>query len=164
MRKIFFLESLNPENQYQDEWFATTKSKTTIKSASPFTQDYLDIENHLRDDLLTTGEQNLLFNLEYIKFLQSNFMPYAFIWAGFIYREMDKQEKVTRLTQGCIEKFFGTTKRIRGQPIVPARHVIESMKSAIAGCAIAKSVLKDVDILGKISFFKKFKCLIVIFF
>jgi hypothetical protein len=37
------------------------------------------------------------------------------------------------------------------------------MKTVIAGCAIAKSVLKDVDILGKISFFEKLKCLIVIF-
>ena len=66
-------------------------------------------------------------------------MPYIFIWGGYIFRNMDPSYSVTKIDQGCIEKYFGTIKRIRGhQPIVPvpAKHVLHSMKYVLANCII----------------------------
>ncbi len=82
-------------------------------------------------------EPNVLFYPQFIHFLQSNFMPYIFIWSGFVCREINHNKELTRLTQGVIEKFFGTKKNAIKQPLVPARFVISSLKSVLANCAIA---------------------------
>ena len=64
-------------------------------------------------------------------------MPYIFIWGAFIFRNMDPSYSITKIDQGCIEKYFGTIKRIRGHlPKVPARHVLLSLKYVLANCAM----------------------------
>ena len=84
-----------------------------------------------------SGEENLLYYPEFIKFLQSFFMPYIFIWGGYIFRNMDSTYSITKIDQGCIEKYFGTTKRVRGNiPLVPAKHVLLSFKTVIANCVM----------------------------
>jgi hypothetical protein len=109
------------------------------------------IEKSVRLEIKKSGEKNLLYNPDYINFLQKNFTPYIFIWAGYVFRGMETQQNITRITQGSIEKYFGTIKRIRGQPIVPARHVIASMESVLSSCAIlASSKLKDVKLMGNL--------------
>jgi hypothetical protein len=65
-------------------------------------------------------------------------MPYIFIWAGFVYRQM-KQVNITRISQGVIEKCFATKRRAIPKPIVPARHIQE----AIADCAINQNRIVD---------------------
>ena len=46
---------------------------------------------------------------------------------------MDPDCKITKIDQGCIEKYFGSIKHVRGhQPIVPARHVLDSYKTVLA--------------------------------
>ena len=69
-------------------------------------------------------------------------MPYIFIWAGFVYRQM-KQVNITRISQGVIEKCFATKRRAIPKPIVPARHIQVSLKEAIADCAINQNRIVD---------------------
>ena len=58
-------------------------------------------------------------------------MPYIFIWSGYVYRGLD----FTRLTQGTIEKYIGTRKKLIKEPLVPARYVNATAKVVLAGCA-----------------------------
>ncbi len=121
---------------YDDDWF--TLKTSTIKKASPFTKVFQDIESSILPQV-SINDLNTLLNQEYLNFLQHHFMPYIFIWSGFVYRETKTDHTLTRLTQGVIEKFFGTRRRIHPKPQVPARHIISSMKHALANCAISQN-------------------------
>jgi hypothetical protein len=94
-----------------DEWY-THKERETIKEASPFTKEYLDIEEQTINHPDSSKPKNLLFYLKYLEFLQNNFMPYIFLWGGFAFRLLDAKDKygyqITHITQGSIEKHFGT--------------------------------------------------------
>ena len=60
-------------------------------------------------------------------------MPYIFIWGAFVFRNMDPTYSITRIDQGCIEKHFGTKKRVKGhQPINPAKYVLDSFQTVLA--------------------------------
>ena len=106
----------------------------TIKSASPFTRVFEKIQEESTD--LTTdlsGETNPLYYPQLINYLQKFFMPYIFIWGALVFRKMDPDCKITKIDQGCIEKYFGSIKHVRGhQPIVPARHVLDSYKTVLS--------------------------------
>jgi len=118
-----------------DEWIQKlplSKKASTIKESSPFTKVFEQIELSSHEGVSET--LNILCNKEYITFLQYHFMPYIFIWSGFVYREMDGTQ-ITRLSQGVIEKHFGTKRREIPKPVVPARHILSSLKTAIADCA-----------------------------
>ena len=41
-------------------------------------------------------------------------MPYIFIWRAYAFRDMDIDYNITKIDQGCIKKYFGSLKRIRG--------------------------------------------------
>jgi hypothetical protein len=50
---------------------------------------------------------------------------------------MDPDCQITKIDQGCIEKYFGSIKHVRGhQAIVPARHVLDSYKTVLANSII----------------------------
>jgi hypothetical protein len=70
-------------------------------------------------------------------------MPYIFILSGFVYRETKTDHTLTRFTQGVIEIFFGTRRRIHPKHEVPARHIISSMKHALAHCAISQNSTEE---------------------
>ncbi len=127
-----------------DDWFESalhSRKASTTKAASPFTEVFLEIEFASKIGVCNT--LNLLYNPDYIQFLQYHFMPYIFIWSGFVYRQMDG-ENITRLSQGVIEKHFGTKRREIPKPIVPARYIFSSLQiyTALAVCAILESCNK----------------------
>ena len=129
-----------------DEWFTESNDKDTIKSNSPFTQEFLKIEFETTTDDSNHLTENCLFNLHFIKFLQNNFMPYIFIWAGFIFRNIDSKDKygntLTHITQGSIEKHFGTTKIANGHiGLYPAEYATSSANTVITGCKLVKSAI-----------------------
>ena len=67
------------------------------------------------------------YNTEFIQYLQSNFMPYIFIWAGYFFRGMTAKNKdgqtITHTSQGSIEKHFGTTKNaLNHRAMYPAQY------------------------------------------
>ena len=125
------------EQEFEDEWYTETQHRHTIKAASPFTKLYAEIEQNVV--ITDTENVNPLCNQDFINFLQANFMPYIFIWAGFVYRQI-KEANITRLSQGVIEKCFATKRRTIPKPIVPARHIQASLKDALADCAINRKI------------------------
>ncbi len=50
------------------------------------------------------------------------------------------ETNITRLSQGVIEKCFATKRRVNPKPIVPARHILASLKHAFADCAKSQSI------------------------
>ena len=128
-------EDSNVSEVQDDDWFLSSKA-STIKDASPFTQLFLNIELESMKGLGNT--LNLLFNQDYITFIQYHFMPYIFIWSGFVYRQMDGAN-ITRLSQGVIEKCFATKRRTIPKPIVPARHIQASLKDD-CDCVINRKI------------------------
>jgi hypothetical protein len=64
-------------------------------------------------------------------------MPYIFIWGGFVFRKMNPTYSITRIDQGCIEKYFGTRKRAkRHEAIVPAKYVLDSFQTVLANSIV----------------------------
>ena len=130
-----------------DEWFQETTEKGTIKNSSPFTKEFLLIEQEIKLNKSTNLPENLLFNYAFIKFLQNNFMPYIFIWAGFVFRGLKTKgkngETITHTTQGSIEKHFGTTKIANGHKgLYPAEYAEEAVKSVLSSCQVDKTIQK----------------------
>ena len=113
----------------EDGW---TREGQSIKAASPFTAFFLELEEQFRFNISNNSHNNPVYKPEYIAFLQSNFMPYIFVWGGFVFRGIDN---MTRLTQGCIEKHFATCKRAIREPQVPAIYIREKYKMVLAQCA-----------------------------
>jgi hypothetical protein len=74
------------EDEETDEWF-TDKERDSSKANSPFTKEFTDTENEVFIQSESSKPDNLLFNLDFITFLQSNFMPYIFIWSGYVFRD-----------------------------------------------------------------------------
>ena len=97
--------------------------------------------------------ENYLFNQPYIKFLQDNFMPYIFIWAGFVFRGLETKDRfgktLTHVTQGSIEKYFGTTKIANGHTgLYPAEYATISANSVIRQSKVAA---QSAHLLNKIN-------------
>ena len=76
----------------------------------------MKIEKETKIDKSLSFSDNLLFNSIFINFLQDNFMPYIFIWAGYVFRCLEYKDKfgntITHITQGSIEKYFGTVEPV----------------------------------------------------
>ena len=105
----------------------------TIKAASPFTEEFEKVQIESTEDLSESGEENLLLNHDLIDLMQKFYMPYIFIWVGFVFRKMNPKYSITRIDQGCIEKYFGTCKRAkRHEAIVPAKYVLDSFQTVLA--------------------------------
>ena len=49
------------------------------------------------------------------------------------FTKMNPKYSITRIDQGCIEKYFGTCKRAkRHEAIVPAKYVLDSFQTVLA--------------------------------
>ena len=89
---------------------------------------------------------NYLYNIDFISFLNENFMPYIFIWSGFIFRNLNFKgkngETITHLTSGSIEKEFGTIKKANGHPgLHPADYVQTRVASTLTNCVVSQSTI-----------------------
>ena len=89
---------------------------------------------------------NYLYNIDFILFLNENFMPYIFIWSGFIFRNLNFKgkngETITHLTSGSIEKEFGTIKKANGHlGLHPADYVQTRVASTLTNCVVSQSTI-----------------------
>ena len=141
-----FIEKANAEI---DEWHDDSDDvdRNTIKATSPFTKEFLAIQNQIHMESVNDLPPNDLFNLDFIKFLQDNFMPYIFIWAGFVFRGLEMKDKygrtITHVTSGAIEKQFGTIKISNGHTgLYPAEYAQTSVASVLASCHASDSIIK----------------------
>ena len=62
--------------------------------------------------------------------MYKNFCPYAFFWAGFVFKCIENVH-LTRGTNGCIESFFGYRKKFIIKPCLPAIYVNKTSGLAI---------------------------------
>ncbi|CAF1049503.1 unnamed protein product [Brachionus calyciflorus] len=116
--------------------------KQTIKAMSPFTSHFESFINVLVNSLIDSNEQiNEIYNGEFIGFLSKNFLPYAFIWSGFVYRVVNTRnnKEISRLINGTIEKFFGTRKNFIKSPELPASYVNKTVTIALGQAKIFDS-------------------------
>jgi hypothetical protein len=92
-------EEVMEEEELADEQYKTelidqettkTSNDNTIKKASPFTAEFLQVEKAVRDSIerqeTKDCELNDYYLPEFIEFLQFFYMPYAFIWASFTFQ------------------------------------------------------------------------------
>lgn len=97
-------------------------SKQSIKLSSPFTRHFEQIKQEVLQQVNAVSpasEENPHYNSEYIDHLLNKFMPYCFIWCGFVF----KGTSLTRLTNGSVEnfnRFFKSTKKTK---VLPHRHM-----------------------------------------
>ncbi|CAF0789424.1 unnamed protein product, partial [Brachionus calyciflorus] len=111
---ILNCKNLNLGESQEYEFFSQNSNKESIKSNSPFTKYFNEIEKNVSIELsLESGKNNFLNDNEYfsptvIKYLQEKYMPYAFFWASFTLNKVNGN--FTRLTNGLIEKFIGYRK------------------------------------------------------
>jgi len=69
-------------------------------------------------------------NSNFIDFLFDNYLPYAFIWSGFVYRCLNSLS-VTRLTNGTMERHIRTKKSVVTKACLPALYINNTVKLAI---------------------------------
>ena len=130
-----------------DEGFYDTieVKRNTIKSKSKFTKMF----QRIMDDNVIDSEDatdSYLFYYYYILHLNDNFMPYIFILSGFIFRNLNLKgkfgETITYITQGSIEKEFGTIKNANGHlGMYPAGYTQTRVASTLTNCAISTASL-----------------------
>ncbi|CAF0770138.1 unnamed protein product [Brachionus calyciflorus] len=98
----------------------TIFKKSTIKEASPFTAHFINIKQEaINYSKIKNGDINHIRNDSYIDFLEKNFLPYAFVWSGFVFRNLN----ISRLTNGTIEKFFATRKNLVKSSVQPGVYI-----------------------------------------
>ena len=129
---------LNPNEKNTNQ---VVKKKTSIASNSPFTKHFKNIiENVLDDTQKLVGieeiEDNLYYVPEFVDFLMIRFMPYCFIWSGFVIRGLNNQNTRTRLANGAIENHFYSYKGMghRHLRLLPAQNATKSYKVNIGKC------------------------------
>ena len=89
---------------------------------------------------------NYLYNIDFISFLNDNFIPSIFIWSGFIFRNLNFKgkngETITHLTSGSIEKEFGTIKKANGHlGLHPADYVQTRVACTLTNCVVSQSTI-----------------------
>jgi hypothetical protein len=128
--------STNNEEEETDEskensFFDKNKS---IKSNSPFSSHFNEIHEKINKSICTNLDEsttaNELMNSNFIDFLFDNYLPYAFIWSGFVYRCLNSIS-VTRLTNGTMERHIRTKKSVVPKACLPALYINNTVKLAI---------------------------------
>lgn len=109
------------------------KKNDTIKAQSPFTKHFLDIATRVQlliNNNIENSQENQYYAPQYIKFLLESFMPYAFLWSGFVLRNLNNDNIRTRFTNGAIENYFASRKQM-GQyylKLLPAQYASHALK------------------------------------
>jgi hypothetical protein len=97
---------------------ANIKQTKAVKDQSKFGQYFRDLESSVKINE-NSSDANDLYCPKFIEFLQKYFMPYCFLWAGFVL----KGTNITRLTNGALEKYFAHKKKKITSPLYPAEYV-----------------------------------------
>ncbi|CAF1030492.1 unnamed protein product [Brachionus calyciflorus] len=88
--------------------------EATIREQSPFTELFQQVESDALKELSTetsaSSTPNVYYSPEFIKFLQHNFMPFAFLWVNFGLSENSNQ--ITRMTNGLLDQYIGLKKNM----------------------------------------------------
>jgi hypothetical protein len=129
-----------------------SKNKLTIADSSPFTKHFKDIEKHVLNEInndylnsTSVEEENEYYCPEYIASLLKRYMPYCFVWSGFVLRNLNNENTRTRFTNGTVENHFYSNKG-KGQffkRLLPAQYASKSFKLNIGKCREFMSSVHD---------------------
>lgn len=136
----------SPAKHKTDDWTKPEDRRRfkTIKDSSPFTAVFAGIEaevdNEPDDQDLGDYEPNELYYPAFIQFLQKYFLPYIFIWGGYVFRGIDSE--VVWITQGCVERMIGDKKQLlHNKELVPARYARETVDFVIGQSMVQRKEL-----------------------
>jgi hypothetical protein len=89
------------------------QKNSTISESSPFTQHFKEIEKDVLNEINnenieneTLCEENEFYCPEYVECLLKRYMPYCFIWSGFVLQNLNNENTRTRFTNGTVENHF----------------------------------------------------------
>lgn len=145
----FFDNQSNSSNNDDEDLFVADES---IRSRSPFTKFSVKIEDEVKSKIQnnSASEMNSMYSLEYMDFLQKNFLPYAFIWSGFVYKTLDTRENTSRITNGVIERFFATRKRLVPSALLPVKYLnkigavtLGQIEQGLSNCDFVDKLIDD---------------------
>lgn len=120
-------------------------AKQPIKHSSPFTRHFDQIKQHVEKDvepnanLSSVEEPNVHYNPSYVDHLLDKFMPYCFIWSGFVFKGMH----LTRLTNGTVENFNKFVKSTSKGRVLPHRHMASQLEFIAGMCDEYLNALKN---------------------
>jgi hypothetical protein len=107
----------NNENSIRNSMINKSKNKLTIADSSPFTKHFKDIEKHVLNEInndylnsTSVEEENEYYCPEYIASLLKRYMPYCFVWSGFVLRNLNNENTRTRFTNVTVENHFYSNK------------------------------------------------------
>ena len=128
------------------------KKTRTIADNSPFTKHFENIKSSITNEMENLWidesllvENNHYYCPEFIDHLLKRYMPYCFIWSGFVIRGLNDENKRTRFTNGTVENYF-FSKKVMGQSflrLLPAQYANKSYKLVIGKCKEFVSELTD---------------------
>jgi hypothetical protein len=94
----------------------------SIKSSSPFTKIFQDVYDQVLSEIsneTNDGVTNDLYCPELIEHLLKNYMPYCFLWSGFVLCDTG----LTRLTNGVLENYNGIRKKKVTKNQLPSQYI-----------------------------------------
>jgi len=126
-------EESDEEEQEEIEEKEEKKKTNSIKANSPFTKFYTDIYDQVKvlivDD--TNQDTNDYYNPKVIELLLDKYMPYSYVWSGFVLKDTD----LNRLTNGCLEEYNGFRKKKTIKNRLPHRYLQDNF-TVVDGDAI----------------------------
>ena len=131
---------LNGTGNFEVVEKSENQNSKSIKASSPFTTNFEKITSDTKKQINSnqSGDQtpkNIYYSPAVLEILMDRFMPYCFLWSGFVLRDLSTEEPITRITNGAIEKHFGTLKG-RGSyhlDLAPAQYVTSTYKLVSGG-------------------------------
>ena len=84
-------------------------NNNTIKKKSPFTKNFKGINDRVRSIISET--ESIYYNPQFIDLLMIRFLPYSFIWAGYMFECLENSDELL-LSNGFIEVLFGYRKKV----------------------------------------------------
>ena len=132
-RKDELLQLLEKDDETEFLFVDENNLFETIKEGSPFTQHFEKIYEETIDNLIEckTIDKNPLILHEFIQLLLNQYMPYCFLWSGFVLKNLcddDDDNIITRWNNGACEKIFGRRK-FKGKDfknVNPRQFVVET--------------------------------------
>lgn len=116
----------------------------SVKENSPFTVHFLDTQKSINYKS-ESSNVNTLVNQSFVEFLQKEFMPYIFLWGGFVLRDQEFDKPTTHMVDSSVEAWFRTRKNLIDGPISPARYINETIHETLGQCKRSSKHLVSED-------------------
>lgn len=127
---VTFTEALVSEESESIQKEPKDKNQKFNQGQYPFTKHFESIYEDVKKSIEDSAQfdPNYQASPEFIEFLLNKYLPYCFIWAGFVFKGL---RNTTRVTNGSIEKFFATKKSVIKKAVLPHVYVNTTFDTTI---------------------------------